>query len=65
MLYLAEHFDAENAFLPAAARPRAECLSWVMWLQGAAPYLGGGFGHFFSYAPHKDRCRCLPSRVAD
>ncbi len=48
--YLAEKFDA---FLPASGAARAECLSWVFWQMGSAPFLGGGFGHFFAYAPAK------------
>ncbi|MEO8281206.1 MAG: glutathione-dependent disulfide-bond oxidoreductase, partial [Ideonella sp.] len=50
LLYLAEKFDA---FLPTQAARRAECLSWLFWQMGSAPYLGGGFGHFFAYAPTK------------
>ena len=50
LLHLAEKF---GAFLPADAKPRAECLSWLFWQMGAAPYLGGGFGHFYAYAPMK------------
>ena len=50
LLYLAEKF-AE--FLPASGPARAETLSWLMWQVGAAPFLGGGFGHFFAYAPEK------------
>ena len=49
LLYLAEKF---GAFLPTDAT-RAECLSWLFWQMGAAPYLGGGFGHFYAYAPWK------------
>ena len=48
--YLAEKFDA---FLPTEAGARAECLSWLFWQMGSAPYLGGGFGHFYAYAPSK------------
>ena len=48
LLYLAEKFDA---FLPAAGAARAECLSWLFWQMGSAPFLGGGFGHFYAYAP--------------
>lgn len=48
--YLAEKF---GAFLPTARAPRAECLSWLNWLMGSAPFLGGGFGHFYAYAPSK------------
>ena len=50
LLYLAEKF---GAFLPTEAGARAECLSWLFWQMGAAPYLGGGFGHFYAYAPVK------------
>ena len=50
LLYLAEKF---GAFLPAEPAQRAECLSWLFWQMGAAPYLGGGFGHFYAYAPVK------------
>jgi GSH-dependent disulfide-bond oxidoreductase len=50
LLYLAEKF---GAFLPTEASARAECLSWVFWQMGSAPYLGGGFGHFYAYAPSK------------
>lgn len=50
LLYLAEKFDA---FLPAAGAQRAECLSWLFWQMGSAPFLGGGFGHFYAYAPTK------------
>ncbi len=48
LLYLAEKF---GAFLPTAPAARAETLSWLFWQMGSAPYLGGGFGHFFAYAP--------------
>ena len=48
--YLAEKF---GAFLPAVGAARAECLSWLFWQMGSAPFLGGGFGHFFAYAPAK------------
>ncbi|HVM85788.1 MAG TPA: glutathione-dependent disulfide-bond oxidoreductase [Candidatus Binatia bacterium] len=50
LLHLAEKF---GAFLPTEPGARAECLSWLFWQMGSAPYLGGGFGHFFSYAPMK------------
>ncbi|WP_121067932.1 glutathione-dependent disulfide-bond oxidoreductase [Chachezhania antarctica] len=50
LLYLAEKF---NAFLPADPANRAELLSWLMWQMGSAPFLGGGFGHFYAYAPEK------------
>ncbi|WP_454918910.1 glutathione-dependent disulfide-bond oxidoreductase [Xanthobacter sediminis] len=50
LLYLAEKF---GAFLPTEPAARAECLSWLFWQMGSAPYLGGGFGHFYAYAPVK------------
>ncbi|MGC1457130.1 MAG: glutathione-dependent disulfide-bond oxidoreductase [Steroidobacteraceae bacterium] len=50
LLYLAEKF---GAFAPTRAAARAECLSWLFWQMGSAPYLGGGFGHFYAYAPTK------------
>ncbi len=50
LVYLAEKF---GAFLPAEPGARAECLSWLFWQMGSAPYLGGGFGHFYAYAPSK------------
>ena len=50
LLYLAEKF---GAFLPTETAARAECLSWLFWQMGSAPYLGGGFGHFYAYAPTK------------
>jgi GST-like protein len=50
LLHLAEKF---GAFLPAGGSARAECLSWLFWQMGSAPFLGGGFGHFYAYAPAK------------
>ena len=50
LLYLAEKF---GALLPKADAQHAECLSWLFWQMGSAPYLGGGFGHFYAYAPTK------------
>ena len=50
MLYLAEKF---GEFVPTSGAARAECLSWLFWQMGSAPYLGGGFGHFYAYAPVK------------
>ncbi|TBF44164.1 glutathione-dependent disulfide-bond oxidoreductase [Rhizobium leguminosarum] len=50
LTYLAEKF---GAFLPTEPSERAECLSWLFWQMGSAPYLGGGFGHFYAYAPTK------------
>ncbi len=51
LVYLAEKF---GALLPTTQPARAECLAWLFWQVGSAPYLGGGFGHFYSYAPTKD-----------
>ncbi|MDE2582075.1 MAG: glutathione-dependent disulfide-bond oxidoreductase [Rhodospirillales bacterium] len=50
LMYLAEKF---GAFLPTDIDTRTECLSWLFWQMGSAPYLGGGFGHFYAYAPTK------------
>lgn len=50
LLYLAEKFDA---FIPSDWRARSECLNWLFWQMGSAPLLGGGFGHFYAYAPIK------------
>jgi GSH-dependent disulfide-bond oxidoreductase len=50
LMYLAEKF---GVFLPSEQPARAECLSWLFWQMGSAPYLGGGFGHFYAYAPTK------------
>jgi len=50
LMYLAEKF---GAFLPTDIATRTETLNWLFWLQGSAPYLGGGFGHFYAYAPEK------------
>ncbi|MDE0807876.1 MAG: glutathione-dependent disulfide-bond oxidoreductase [Alphaproteobacteria bacterium] len=50
LLYLAEKF---GEFLPVDPAKRAECLNWLFWQMGSAPYLGGGFGHFYAYAPTK------------
>ena len=50
LLYLAEKF---GAFVPTEPAARAECLCWLFWQMGSAPYLGGGFGHFYAYAPVK------------
>ena len=52
LLHLAEKF---GAFLPNDPSDRPECLSWLFWQMGSAPYLGGGFGHFYAYAPEKFR----------
>jgi len=51
LVYLAEKF---RVFLPTEVAQRAECLSWLFWQMGSAPYLGGGFGHFYAYAPTKN-----------
>ncbi len=50
LFYLAEKF---GYLLPTAGKARAEVMNWLFWLQGSAPYLGGGFGHFYAYAPEK------------
>jgi GST-like protein len=50
LIHLAEKF---GAFLPTETAARAECLSWLFWQMGSAPFLGGGFGHFYAYAPYK------------
>ena len=50
MMHLAEKF---GVFMPAGGAARAECLSWLFWQMGSAPFLGGGFGHFYAYAPSK------------
>jgi len=50
LLYLAEKF---GAFIPTDAAGRTECLNWLFWQMGSAPFLGGGFGHFYAYAPEK------------
>jgi len=51
LVYVADKF---GAFIPPVGDPaRAECLSWLMWQMGSTPYLGGGFGHFYTYAPEK------------
>jgi GST-like protein len=50
LLHLAEKF---GSFLPTGGAARAECLSWLFWQMGSAPFLGGGFGHFYAYAPMK------------
>src|SRR6185437_4534565 len=51
LIHLAETFG--GAFLPRSGAARAECLNWLFWQMGSAPYLGGGFGHFYAYAPIK------------
>ena len=50
LVYLAEKF---GSFLPTETSARAECMSWLFWQMGSAPYIGGGFGHFYAYAPEK------------
>lgn len=50
LMYLAEKF---GAFIPEDPKGRAECFNWLFWQMGSAPYLGGGFGHFYAYAPEK------------
>ena len=63
MLYLCETFDVDEAFLPPKNDSmRAECLSWLCWVHGSAPYLGGGFGHFFKYCPEYARTKYVIDR---
>jgi GST-like protein len=67
MLHLAEKF---GAFIPTNAQGRAECLSWLMWQMASAPFIGGGFGHFYAYAPVKieyaiDRYSMETKRIFD
>ena len=50
LVHLAEKF---GAFLPSDLAARTECMNWLFWQMGSAPYLGGGFGHFYAYAPYK------------
>jgi GSH-dependent disulfide-bond oxidoreductase len=50
LLHLAQKF---GAFIPTEPQAKAECMSWLFWQMGSAPYLGGGFGHFYAYAPSK------------
>lgn len=50
LVYLAEKF---GAFMPTDLAARTECMNWLFWQMGSAPYLGGGFGHFYAYAPYK------------
>jgi len=67
MLYLAEK---EQKFIPTDLRKKTECMNWLMWQMGTAPYLGGGFGHFYNYAPLKieyaiDRFSMEAKRIVD
>jgi len=67
MMYLAEKY---GKFLPTDLRKRTECMNWLMWQMGTAPYLGGGFGHFYNYAPLKieyaiDRFSMEAKRIVD
>ena len=62
LMYLAEKF---GAFLPTEPAARAECLSWLFWQMGSTPYVGGGFGHFYAYAPSQDRIRDRPLHDGD
>eukprot|EP00536_Pseudo-nitzschia_multiseries_P001297 jgi/Psemu1/250406/estExt_Genewise1Plus.C_160110 len=67
LMYLAER---EKKFLPTDVRKRTECINWLMWQMGTGPYLGGGFGHFFKYAPLKveyaiDRFAMETKRIVD
>ena len=58
-MYLAEKF---GAFLPTEAGAARRVLSWLFWQMGSAPYLGGGFGHFYAYAPSRSNMRSIGSR---
>lgn len=65
--YLAER---ENRFIPTDLRKKTECMNWLMWQMGSAPYVGGGFGHFYNYAPIKveyaiDRFTMEAKRIVD
>jgi GST-like protein len=67
LLYLAEK---QGAFIPKEVRKKTECMNWLMWQMGTAPYLGGGFGHFYNYAPIKieyaiDRFTMETKRIVD
>lgn len=67
LVYLAEK---EKKFIPTDIRKKTECMNWVMWQMGSAPYLGGGFGHFYKYAPIKieyavDRFSMEAKRIVD
>merc|ERR1719422_851347 len=70
MIYLADKFDKEGHFFPKEYPARAECQSWLMWQMGSAPFIGGGFGHFYNYAPVKieyaiDRYSMETKRLVD
>ena len=51
LLYLAEKYDTTGKFFPSDRRTRTECMNWLFWQTSSAPYVGGGFGHFYNYAP--------------
>ena len=53
LLYLCDKFDKDGKFFPKEYPARAECQNWLMWQMGSAPFIGGGFGHFYHYAPVK------------
>mmetsp|Transcript_17295 Transcript_17295/g.45771 ORF Transcript_17295/g.45771 Transcript_17295/m.45771 type:complete len:301 (+) Transcript_17295:55-957(+) len=53
LMYLADKYDKDGVFFPKEYPARAECTSWLMWQMGSAPFIGGGFGHFYNYAPVK------------
>uniref|UniRef100_A0A7S2VUP1 Glutathione transferase n=1 Tax=Norrisiella sphaerica TaxID=552664 RepID=A0A7S2VUP1_9EUKA len=53
VLYLCEKLDKKGLFMPKDPKLKTECMNWIMWSIGSAPYLGGGFGHFYNYAPIK------------
>lgn len=70
MMYLADKFDKDGLFFPKEYPARAECQSWLMWQMAGAPFIGGGFGHFYNYAPVKieyaiDRYSMETKRLVD
>lgn len=70
MMYLADKYDKDGAFFPKEYPLRAECQSWLMWQMSGAPFIGGGFGHFYHYAPIKieyaiDRYSMETKRLVD
>lgn len=70
LMYLADKFDKDGVFFPKEYPARAECQSWLMWQMGSAAFIGGGFGHFYNYAPIKieyaiDRYSMETKRLVD